>query len=161
MLGLIDALDTQTCRVLHAFGSSDYLWHLMMALFDLPLDIGSDASLSALSGKELQDFAVKAIKLERNWTKPEPQIKKITTVIHSTDDMYVDAMNLLPGAKWLVTGRRGKTGSCITLWSLHDLEDVCSVATLQFPRNLDSYETGMHQDGSAILAVSMWINEQK
>jgi hypothetical protein len=132
-----------------------------MPLFDLPFDIGPDVLLTALSGKELQDLAFKAIKLEQNWTKPEPQIKKITSVIHSTYDMYVDTMTLLPGAKWLVTGQRGKIGSCITLWSLHDLEDVRSVAMLHFPRTLDSYGTGMHQDGSATLTVSMMIGDQK
>jgi hypothetical protein len=158
---LFDHLDTQTCRVLHAFGCSDYLWHLVVPFFDLPLDIGPDVSLSALSGTELQVLAVRAIKLEHNWTKPEPQIKKITRVIHSTDDMYVDAMTLLPGAKWLLTAQRGKTGSRITLWSLRDLEDVRSAATLHFPRCVDSYGTGMHQDGSATLTVTMSIGDQK
>jgi hypothetical protein len=129
-------------------------------LFDLPLDIGPDASLSALSAKELQVLAVKAIKLERNWTKPEPQVKKITRAIHGTD-MYVDAMTLLPGAKWLVTAQRGKSGSRITLWSLHNLGDVHSAATLHFPRCLDSYGTGMHQDSTATLTVSMSVDDQQ
>jgi hypothetical protein len=161
MSGLIDHLDTQTCRVLYAFGCSDYLWHLMVQLFDLPLDIGPDILLSALSGGELQVLVIKAIKLEHNWTKPEPQIKKITRVIHSADDMYVDAMTLLPGAKWLVTAQRGKTGSRITLWSLHDLKDVRSAATLHFPRCVDSYGIGMQQDGSATLTVAMSIGDQQ
>ena len=118
-------------------------------------------SLSALSGRELQALVVKAIKLECNWTKPEPQIKKITRAIHGADDMYVDAMTLLPGAKWLVTAQRGKYCSRITLWSLHNLGDVRGVAALHFPRCLDSYGTGMHQDGSATLTVSMSVYDQK
>ena len=125
------------------------------------MDISHDVLLSALSAKELQDLAIRAIKLERNWMKPEPQIKKLTRAIHNTDDMYVDAMTLLPGAKWLVTAQRGKSSSRITLWSLDNVEDVRSAAILHFPRCHDSYGSGIHQDGSAILAVSMLVDNQK
>jgi hypothetical protein len=133
----------------------------MMPLFDLPLDIYPDVSLSALSASELQVLAVKAIKLERNWSKPGPTIKRFAPIIHSTNDMYVDAMTLLPGAKWLVTLQRGQTSSCISLWSLHDLNVVRNVATLHFQRGVSSYWTGMHQDDTVILTVSIVSHDQR
>ena len=52
---IVDA--TQTCRVLHAFGTTDYLWHRLIEDFGLPLDIPQNVAPNNLSADEAQEAA--------------------------------------------------------------------------------------------------------
>jgi hypothetical protein len=64
--------DTQICRVLHAFGSTDYIWQQLK--IDLPLNIPPDVDINSLSGVELQQIVIDALRLEHNWRKPVSQV---------------------------------------------------------------------------------------
>ncbi|KAI0049749.1 hypothetical protein FA95DRAFT_795932 [Auriscalpium vulgare] len=113
----------QTCRVFHALGSSDYLWHRIVKRFRLPLDLPPAPDHSSLPAFELQRSIIRALRLECNWRKPHPSISACTAVVHGTSYGAIDEMQLLPGARWLVTAQRlrrmGRPMTTINLWSLN------------------------------------------
>ncbi|CCM00088.1 uncharacterized protein FIBRA_02115 [Fibroporia radiculosa] len=126
----------QTCRVLHAIGSSDYLWHCVIRHIGLPLNIPSGVPHITLSHEELQKIAVKAIRLEANWQKTTPVLKRTHALVRDTNEPYVDEMQFLPGGEWLLTAQRNRQpqargSSRVVLWSLKDLSDVYRVADIE------------------------------
>ncbi|KAI0359843.1 hypothetical protein OH77DRAFT_1419176 [Trametes cingulata] len=115
----------KTCRALHAFGGNDYVWHRLVADFPLPLDLPFNTSPSALSGEELQQLAIKAIRLDVNWRNPNTRVRGLHALIDDKSGQYVDQMQFLPGGKWLWTAQRTlKRESWYTRMSLWSLEDV-------------------------------------
>lgn len=132
----------------------------MMQDFDLPLNISANVQLGQLSGKELQVLAIRAIRLERNWARPEPQVKALTAVISgNVVTSWVDSMILLPGAQWLLVAlRHAATGCGITVWSLHHPESrPVAILDIKFPHRFYSFAAGMNDDGDA--TVSVYLNE--
>lgn len=117
---------TQTCRVLHAFGTTDYLWHRLIEDFDLPLDIPQNVASNGLSAEELQEVAIKAMRLEVNWRKPISSIKRSAKVQGMTQEQCVH-MQFLPGGKWLLTIQRyhrllmTRFTTRMSIWSVEDL----------------------------------------
>ncbi|KAH9903043.1 hypothetical protein C8Q73DRAFT_633341 [Cubamyces lactineus] len=115
----------KTCRVLHAFGGIDYIWHRLVNKLPLPLDVPHNTSPSTLPGDELQRLAIKAIRLDANWRSKNTRVRGLCPLIDDKSGQYVDQMQFLPGGKWLWTAQRTiKRESWYTRMSLWSLEDV-------------------------------------
>ncbi|KAI0671758.1 hypothetical protein C8Q78DRAFT_1030750 [Trametes maxima] len=125
-LGVRDVLALRrTCRTLHAFGGNDYLWHRLIADFQLPLDLPYNTQPASLPGEELQRLAIKAIRLDANWQATKTRVRGLRALIDDKSGQYVDQMQFLPGGKWLWTAQRAlKRESWNTRMSLWSLEDV-------------------------------------
>ncbi|PCH42172.1 hypothetical protein WOLCODRAFT_120067 [Wolfiporia cocos MD-104 SS10] len=151
----------QTCRALHAFGSSDYVWHRLAQRIDLPLDIPPGVALNELSHDELQRIVVQAIRLEANWRRKCPQARRITTLVRDTNDPYVDEMQFVPGGKWLLTAQRhrqmeGRWSSHVVLWSLGNMDDAYRAASMEVTGSYRSSAIELLDDGqSATVAVGV------
>lgn len=137
---------TQTCRVLCALGSSDYLWHRVVPTIRIPLEIPADVDTNSLSGAELQKIVIKAIRLEYNWRRPTSRITQVTPVLQETSNVPIDEMRLLPGARWLVTAQRnrplGRLSTTISLWCLEDVDAIY--------RSVQFEITGIYRDFAII-----------
>ncbi|KAI0955830.1 hypothetical protein AcV7_006393 [Taiwanofungus camphoratus] len=161
-LSVTDVLSLkQTCRVLHAFGSTDYLWHSLIPGLDLPLDIPPGVPYTALSSDELQKIVIKAIRLEANWQRRTPRVKRTRALVHNTREAYVDEMHLVPGGKWLLTAQRyrqrdGRQSCHINLWSLSNINDAYRVASIEITGAYRSSALELQEDaGLATLVVGM------
>ncbi|OCH95392.1 hypothetical protein OBBRIDRAFT_883950 [Obba rivulosa] len=152
----------QTCRALHAFGSSDYLWHRLVAAFEFPLDTLQNTRSTDFSSDELQRSAIKALRLDANWRKPSPRIRRTTALITGTSGSYVDEMHILPGGRWLLTSQRlrqreGRWTSLMTLWSLEDIQHARRIAHVEITGAQRTPAAFALQDGgdSVLLAVGV------
>lgn len=102
----------------------------------LPLDIPPGVSMNSLSHDELQSIAIKAMRLEVNWGRKKPLLKRVKPLLGGGSGSYVDEMLFLPGAKWLLTAQRhrqmeGRWSSHVVLWSLEDLENPHELAIIE------------------------------
>ncbi|KIJ62795.1 hypothetical protein HYDPIDRAFT_113894 [Hydnomerulius pinastri MD-312] len=117
----------QTCRVMHALGSLDYLWHMLVADLDVPLDIPLNVSIAALSSTFLRNAVTKALKLDQRWRDPNLHYQSAKRII-SSNSSFVDGLHLLPGGHWLVTIQYEQIASThLTLWSLKDPRNIHSI----------------------------------
>jgi hypothetical protein len=151
---------TQTCRVLHALGSSDYLWHRIVPTIRVPLEIPADVDPKSLSGAELQKIVIKAIRLEHNWRKATSRITRVTPILQETSDVPIDEMRLLPGARWLVTAQRNRPSwrlnTTITLWCLEDVNAIYRSAQIEIPGTYRDFAIISHPGCSWVsLAIGM------
>ncbi|KZV62905.1 hypothetical protein PENSPDRAFT_758380 [Peniophora sp. CONT] len=128
----------QVNRVLHACGSSEYLWHRLYARLHVPLDVSPSIQISELSGSELQQLIIRAKRLEHNWKRPYPKIRRYR-FLKCSYDAAIDEMFLLNRARWLVTAQRTRRNGAplahICLWALGDsnsCEPYCA-ASLEIP----------------------------
>ncbi|KAF8206451.1 hypothetical protein K438DRAFT_475732 [Mycena galopus ATCC 62051] len=69
---------SQTCRVLHQHTLNDYLWHQILVANHLPLDTEPYVDRTHLPGPTLQAIVTRALRVDHNWRKPNPQIREIT-----------------------------------------------------------------------------------
>ncbi|KII89966.1 hypothetical protein PLICRDRAFT_697776 [Plicaturopsis crispa FD-325 SS-3] len=152
----------KTCRVLNALGSSDYLWHQLASTIDLPLDIPPEVSINNIPAAELQRRAVNAIKLDRNWRKPESEIKSLVTVPPDRDGKYFDEIQLIAGAKWLVTAERRRFGQHATgitkmsLWSLEAVDDVYRTLSFEVEGRFKCFAVARQKGGkTATIAITL------
>ncbi|KAH7925638.1 hypothetical protein BV22DRAFT_1128869 [Leucogyrophana mollusca] len=146
----------QACRVLHTLGSADYLWHRLILAFDLPLDIPLGVDPASLSGRELQAIVVAALRLDHNWRKPDLHIERAVAIIRS-DTSFVDGLQLLPGAKWLVTTQlTGRRQTHLTLWSLEHVEHACGTKTIDIAGRVRSFHAYyQRKDRKVVIAVAV------
>ncbi|TFK72888.1 hypothetical protein BDN72DRAFT_894340 [Pluteus cervinus] len=113
----------QTCRVLHAFGCMDYVWHQMRV--DLPLDLPLHGCPRALAASQLQEVTMKALQLDHNWSQPISRIKQLTQILHGG---IVSQMQHL-GPNWLVTLSRYTTSTRLCVWCLRKLSKAYKIAS--------------------------------
>ena len=151
---------TQTCRVLYALGSNDYLWHRVVSTIRIPLEVPADVDTKSLSGAELQKIVIKAIKLEHNWRRPTSRITRVTPVLQETSNVPVDEIRLLPGARWLVTAQRnrplGRLSTTISLWCLEDITAIYRSAQVEITGTYRDFAIISHPDCSWVsLAIGM------
>lgn len=156
---IVDA--TQTCRVLHAFGTTDYLWHRLIEDFGLPLDIPQNVAPNNLSADEVQEAAIKAMRLELNWRKPVSSIKASAKVQGMTQEQCVH-MQFLPGGKWLLTVERyhrllmTRFTTRMSIWSMADLARPYRVLNVELKGTYRASAFCPLKGGSsAILAVGL------
>jgi len=157
---------TQTCRVLHALGSTDYLWHRIVPTIKIPLEIPADVDTNSLSGAELQKIIIKAIRLEHNWRKPASRITRVTPVLQETTGVPIDEIRLLPGARWLVTAQRnrplGRLSTTISLWCLEDVDATYRSAQIEITGTYRDFAIISHPDCSWVsLAIGVCIGNHE
>ncbi|KAF8842117.1 hypothetical protein BDN67DRAFT_1068028 [Paxillus ammoniavirescens] len=110
----------QTCRVIHALGSLDYLWHRLLANWTIPLDVPPNVDLVTLPSGFLRNAVVKAMELDRRWRDSSSHLHYAQRII-SPNSSFVDGLRLLPGGRWLVTLQYEQTARThVTLWSMKD-----------------------------------------
>ncbi|KAG0706818.1 hypothetical protein DFH29DRAFT_120232 [Suillus ampliporus] len=136
---------TQTCRGLHTIGSADYVWHRSAIHFDLPLDLPAESGVvitESFSSNELRDAVVNALKLDRKWRDPNIYPRNASCII-SRCDTFVDALQMLPGGKWLVTFQveRSSRTTIVSLWSLHDISHAAIAFQTQFRGCMEFHDT--------------------
>ncbi|TFK87454.1 hypothetical protein K466DRAFT_522407 [Polyporus arcularius HHB13444] len=112
----------KTCRALHAFGGSDYVWHRVVSKLSIPLDLPANTPPTSLHSEELQPLVLKALKLDENWQRPQTRVCRFRALIDDRCGQYVDQMQFLPGGKWLWTAqrilKRESWYTRMSLWSL-------------------------------------------
>ncbi|KAJ7284971.1 hypothetical protein C8J57DRAFT_1497839 [Mycena rebaudengoi] len=118
---------SQTCRVLHAFASNDYIWHQLP--HDLPMEISPHCDRNNLPGVVLQAIFTRALRVEDNWRKSVSRIRKMTRIVESDT---VSQMQFL-GSQWLVTMRRSPSGAVISVWRIAGAEQVFRAAVVDLP----------------------------
>jgi hypothetical protein len=131
----------------------------------IPLGITTDVA-NSLPSAELQRIIIKAIKLEQNWRKSTSQVKRVTPVLHHTDNVSIDEMRLLPGAQWLVTAQRnrprGRLSTSISLWSLTDLADIYRAALIDVPGTYRDFAVCFRDHGTLVtLAIGVATGTQE
>lgn len=147
----------QTCRALHAFGSSDYLWRRMIQDVELPLDLPSGVRTSSLSHDELRSAAIKAMRLDANWSRRKPLLKRVKPLVRDGNGPFVDDVQFVPGGKWLLTVQRYLQihwTTRIVLWSLEDLENAYRVAVIETTGSHRSSSLDVQDDGQSITVVT-------
>ncbi|KAJ7593087.1 hypothetical protein C8J56DRAFT_490403 [Mycena floridula] len=116
---------SQTCRMLHLFCSNDYLWHQIRT--GLPLDVDPDVDLKSISGPELRQSYVKALRLDSLWLKPST--KTTLTRINHGECIVFQAGFI--GKEWLITLSRAPRTIYLSIW--YTLSDPHRVASLEVP----------------------------
>lgn len=157
---------TQTCRVLYALGSNDYLWHRIVPTIRIPLEIPADVDINSLSGAELQKAVIKAIRLELNWRRPTSRIMGMTPILRGTCNVPIDEMRLLPGARWLVTAQRnrplGRLSTTVSLWCLEDIGAIYRPAQIEITGTYRDFAITSHPDCSWVsLAIGMCVGNHE
>ncbi len=91
----------------------------------------SNARPTSLPGDELQRLAIKAIRLDENWQRPQTRVRGLRALIDDKSGQYVDQMQFLPCGKWLWTAQRTLKRetwyTLMSLWSLEDVDNTCRV----------------------------------
>ncbi|KAF9477932.1 hypothetical protein BDN70DRAFT_880631 [Pholiota conissans] len=105
----------QTCRVLHAFAFSDYVWHHIHHILPVDLSSSRDGHLSSLSASEIQAATIRALNLDVNWRRPVSRIKRMDKIQPSATAVIMQPL----GPNWLVTSNRTRGGIVdISVWRL-------------------------------------------
>lgn len=115
----LTCLRGQLSRVLHEFifHQSDYLWHQLAHDPSLPLDIEPYVDRDKLPGATLQAIVTRALRVDHNWRRPNPRIKKLTRF--QVDN--VCQMQFI-GSHWLVVLRRSPGAASLAVWRVADSE---------------------------------------
>ncbi|KAL6302367.1 hypothetical protein BKA93DRAFT_736997 [Sparassis latifolia] len=152
----------QTCRVLHVLASADYLWHKISADNHQPLDLPLGVRPLSLPSDELQRLAIRALRLEANWRRSTPRLAA-KAIVSSSEEPYVDEMQLLLGGKWLLTAQRRshrwRFNSCVTLWSLQDVEDPRRITRIDFPGTYRSVSMAV-QEGGVLAYLVVGVHDE-
>ena len=161
-----NAIDTplicsQTCRVLHAFGSTDYLWHRLIERSALLLDIPTDIPITDLTADDLQRHAIQAIRLQLNWRRPSSRIRR-TTSLGTTCDALFEHLHFVQGGKWLLAVQslyrrfENRNYTKVSFWSLSDMHDAHCVAQFEMVGKHRASAVAMRdRDGSATFAIGL------
>ncbi|KAI0690002.1 hypothetical protein BC835DRAFT_1529012 [Cytidiella melzeri] len=151
----------QTCRVLHAFGSTDYLWHRLAERSDLLLNISSNTVITELPADELQRVVIDAIRLELNWRRSSPRIKR-TMSLNIANDALFEHLHFVNGGKWLLVVQghprrfEERVYTQIYFWDLHVLnEPRCVIRFELIGKHRASAVTLHDQEESATLVVAL------
>lgn len=129
---------------MHALGGADHVWRALH--FDVPLDLPS--STSSHPAHLIKQSAVRALRLDQNWRKKEPAIKRLTHIPH-TD--IVDQLQFV-GHEYIVgLSTAGNLATYVSLW--HTGASVTRVARIEVP-NVGKFAASQ-QDGCVVVAVTM------
>ncbi|EIW83860.1 hypothetical protein CONPUDRAFT_150910 [Coniophora puteana RWD-64-598 SS2] len=150
---------SQTCRGLYKIGCDDYLWHSLLRSINLPLDISPDTDPRSLSGRDTKALVVRALKLDRNWRRSRPQVRRVVPLIDTPADTFVDELVFLPGSQWLVTAQvAGGVRTRVTLWLLGDVDKPLVVGSYDLrgrPRSFTAY-LDSERKVVIICGIMMW-----
>ncbi|TFK47814.1 hypothetical protein OE88DRAFT_745678 [Heliocybe sulcata] len=88
----------------------------------LPLPIPPDTSIWSLPASRIQPLCIAALRLDANWSKPEPTMHRFTPVLAGIQRTNIDELRWLPGAQWLVTAQRnrprGRQSTTFAFWAV-------------------------------------------
>lgn len=84
---------TQTCQRLRAVTSTDYIWHEILPRDELPLSLPAHRSIRDCTGRELQESALRALRLRTNWARKLPVIQGKHCVASSSLPSWSDTKN--------------------------------------------------------------------
>lgn len=132
---------TQTCRVLHALGCLDVVWHQVTV--DLPLDLPLKKDIKTLTSSEIQAIVIKALRLERNWCGCPGRPRQLLQIQR---DVVIYQMQPL-GSQWLVTLTRSQLAFRLSIISLtvdlcYRIAD-CHAVAMSFFADLQSESAGL------------------
>ncbi|KAJ7707735.1 hypothetical protein B0H17DRAFT_1033761 [Mycena rosella] len=120
---------SQICRLLHQFTLDSYLWHRLSSDLDLPLDIEPYVDRNDLPGPTLQAIVTHALRLDHNWRRHNPRIKKLTRLV---DLDHVSQMQFI-GSHWLVILRRSPVAASLAVWRVGNTKQPYCAASLDIP----------------------------
>lgn len=118
----------QTCRVLHAFTCSDYVWHRLS--IDMP---PVNHPITSLSGAALRHTVISALRLDHNWRKRSPRVGCIN-IRKNLKDASIMQLQLLGNRHVLVLSRWPDHDE-LSVWTLnHSLDSrrYRSIPMIQF-----------------------------
>ncbi|KIP08201.1 hypothetical protein PHLGIDRAFT_386921 [Phlebiopsis gigantea 11061_1 CR5-6] len=156
----------QTCRGLHALGSSDYLWHRLVERSDLPLDIPADTPMAQLPSEELQRLAIRAIRLQLNWRRPSSKIRRTTSLPVPSDSLF-ELLQFVPGGSWLLVVQgvlrrfEHRNYTRASLWDLSDIEHTRCAVMFEFIGKHRGSAVNMSDGGSTATIVIALNNGDK
>ncbi|KAH0585122.1 hypothetical protein H2248_008381 [Termitomyces sp. 'cryptogamus'] len=142
LLSIEDILSLkQTCRVLHALGCLDVVWHQITV--DIPLDLPFNKDIKTLTSSEIQAIVIKALRLEHNWCGYPGRPRQLLQIQR---DVIVHQMQHLR-SQWLVTLTRSQLAFQLSIISMKDdfcyrIAD-CHAAAMSFFAVLQSESAGM------------------
>lgn len=144
-------MDTKTCRVLHAFCSTDYVWHQMH--IDLPLDLCQSAlNDAAPSASDLQRSLLRALRLENNWQKEVTVVRNARLIPHSGVVLHIQIL----GPEWLATlSRREFSTWHLSVWHVPEApaENPSCISTWRIPATNDF--TAILEDGGKTAKIAV------
>ncbi|KAJ8072471.1 hypothetical protein PM082_016030 [Marasmius tenuissimus] len=143
----------QTCRVLHAFCSSDYIWHSID--IDLPLNVGPHVNSKSLPGPELRKLAVEALRIDHTWGRCYTAPRTLERIQHGG----IIAEMCLLSPEWLVTLSHNSNNNTWVLSAWHLRQDsIVRVRSI----NLDAFRlpklVACLQHGGETLAVAIYCS---
>ncbi|KAJ7637740.1 hypothetical protein DFH06DRAFT_1478714 [Mycena polygramma] len=115
---------SQTCRILHEYTSSDYLWH-QLATHNLPLDIDPYVDRNHLPGPKLQAIVTRALRVDNNWRRSNPRIRKLTRLAMDLEN--VSQLQFI-SSEWLVVLRRFPPS--LSVWRVANIEQPYRAAVI-------------------------------
>lgn len=147
-------IDTQTCRSLYSTINSDYLWHQLLPREELPLDLPPSRSLASYNSLELQTSALRALKLQANWSKKSPQIHNLSvTNVKSLDGLF-DELKLLNGATLLLGVRRDRHSQrpsmIVCVYSLQNVNNPSIIAQFSVTAIMKDFDACFEHKGSML-----------
>ncbi|KZT18986.1 hypothetical protein NEOLEDRAFT_1173294 [Neolentinus lepideus HHB14362 ss-1] len=152
----------QTCRALYSLTSSDYLWHQLALSLSLPLPLPPDTAICALPASELQLLCTAALRLDANWSNPDPAIRRFTPVLTAIAGTSIDEIRWIPGAQWLVTAQRnrprGRQSTSFTFWAVPLDGEPYRAAAFEGPGYYRRFSVVLHEAGGhphAVLALTV------
>ncbi|CAA7266846.1 unnamed protein product [Cyclocybe aegerita] len=138
----------QTCRVLHAFASSDYVWHHIS--HNLPLDIRS-GELAHIPGPVIKQSVIRALQLSRNWERKVSTIRRITRIHSRNTVIHMQPLD----NRWLVTLSRSPASSIhLSVWRLEEAAGASVTPTciaLFEPLHAFKFAASLQDDGDSVL----------
>ncbi|KAF7330560.1 F-box domain-containing protein [Mycena venus] len=119
-------LVSQTCRALHEYTLNDYLWHRILDSCRLPLDIPY-VDPNHLPGPTLQAIVTRALRVDHNWRRPNPQIRKMTRLGDLDNVLQMQFI----GSDWLVVLRRAPAS--LSVWRVANTDQPYRAALIDLP----------------------------
>ncbi|KAK7033115.1 F-box domain-containing protein [Favolaschia claudopus] len=139
----------QTCRVLHEYTANDYLWHEILKTLRLPLDVEPHAVRNQLPGHVLRRIVTRALRVDHNWRRPNPRIRKMTRL----DVDHASQMQFL-GSQWLLVLRRA--AASLSIWRIPNTNVPYCATTIdlsEIGRPLHFSSSLYHRGGKALIAL--------
>ncbi|TFK28110.1 hypothetical protein FA15DRAFT_584896 [Coprinopsis marcescibilis] len=153
----------QTCRGLHDLTAADYLWRGLS--FDLPLDL--PAVRSNLSGRQIQQSAVRALRVEHNWHQRQSKIRRLTRIPNLGTVVQLQLIG--PSSQHLVllshSGRvrHTRVTTHLSVWHIPSSGQPSCLTSIEVPHAKNSKFTAAYCDRNqeALIAVSAGDNHVK
>ncbi|KAI5122289.1 hypothetical protein M0805_002368 [Coniferiporia weirii] len=144
----------QTCRNLYMLTDSDYLWHQVLPREELTLDISPYKDPRELSAHELRASAIRALKLQANWSRKRPRV----CGFYVANARTFDELMLLHGGTILLGIHRDrhsqKPSMSICTYSLQDARFPRLIAQFSIPTAMKDFDACIEGPGDALVLAA-------